>query len=175
MGVVKISRAILQPPLCQNPAYATDYSEWGRAHLYINIEYEGDVTKALYYAGIVQLKYAIKLLRGICSEVQDENGIPPLIIFDHTARILKQPDGINTIHNLQDMVQLMNTLGRFCSWRVKAPCPISYEHVLQGQECVPHFTSGIYPTIEYITCLCQNASNKVPTRAVHYFGGRFIH
>ena len=84
---------------------------------------------------------------------------------------------IDTITDLQDMAKdavdkgYMKVL--FLSSESSVP------NILQSQSAKSRMRSTIYvgdisdnEAIECITCLCKN---ELITRAVHYFGGRFIH
>ena len=128
-----------------------------------------------------RLEYALQLLMQVCSEVHDTTGIAPLIIFDNTARILKKKDGKRTLSHLQDMAkeavdsgEYMNVL--FLSSESSVP------NILRSRSAKSRMRSTLYvgdisdeEAIEYIACMCKNASKELVTRAVHYFGGRFIH
>ena len=128
-----------------------------------------------------RLEYALQLLMQVCSDVHDATGIAPLIIFDNTARILKKKDGKRTLSHLQDMAkeavdsrEYMNVL--FLSSESSVP------NILRSRSAKSRMHSTLYvgdisdeEAIEYIACMCKNASKELVTRAVHYFGGRFIH
>ena len=128
-----------------------------------------------------RLKYALQLLMQVCSDVHDATGIAPLIIFDNTALILKKKDGKRTLSHLQDLAKeavdrgdYMNVL--FLSSERSVP------NILRSRSAKSRMRSILYvgdisdkEAIEYIACMCKNASNELVTRAVHYFGGRFIH
>ena len=36
------------------------------------------------------------------SEIYQDDGVPPLVVFDNTAQVLMQPDGVKLIHLSQD-------------------------------------------------------------------------
>ena len=128
-----------------------------------------------------RLKYALQLLMQVCSDVHDATGIAPLIIFDSTALILKKEDGKRTLSHLQDMAKEAVDWGNYMNVLFLSS-ERSVPNILRSRSAKSRMRSILYvgdisdeEAIEYIACMCKNASKEIVTRTVHYFGGRFIH
>lgn len=183
------------------------FNESSTPHLYVWISYDGNVAKDLYrslkiqdycdstwvtirsYIGIQTdvcrrqepLEYAIKVLKKVCSDIHDETGNPPLIIFDNTALILKEKNGKGIISDLQDMAKEAVDRGGYMKVLFLSS-ESSVPTILRSRSAKSRMRSTTYvgdisdeEAIEYITCMCNNASKELVTQVVHYFGGRFIH
>lgn len=183
------------------------YSESGIAHLYIDVGIDGDVTDSLYSAlklkeycdsywttvrsylkipsntcpnnPVARLKYAVNVLTVAASEIRDEDGIPPLVIFDNTAQILTQSGGTQTIHLLQDMAKRASDEGSMVVLFTSSESSIP--NIIRSRSA----KSRLFETIligeitdeeasEYLTCMRPNASKEDVTKAVQLVGGRFI-
>ena len=171
------------------------FNESSRAHLYILIDFKGDVAQGLYSALRIQeycdsmwakirsslgiqssvcpikeerLEYALRLLTQVCSEVHDATGILLLIIFDNTALILNTPDDIHTINTLQDMAKEAVDIGYMTVLFLSSES--SVPNIFRSRSAKSRMHSTLFvgdisdeEAIEYITCLCKNASNELMT------------
>ena len=184
------------------------YSESGIAHLYIKVNVKGDITNNLYSAlklkeycdsywaticsylnipsntcpndPVARLEYALNVLTVVASEIRNEDGIPPLVIFDNIARILTQPNGTEIIHILQEMAKDASDEGSMVVLFTSSESDVP--KIMRSRSAKSRLRAVIQigeitdeEALEYLTCMCPNASKEDVTKAVQLFGGRFIH
>ena len=184
------------------------YSESGIAHLYVQVGVDGDLIASLYsalkikdycdstWAGIRSLmnlpsnacpdepvarfKYALEVLELAAAEICQDDGVPPLVVFDNTAQILMQPDGVKIIHLLQDTAKDVSDkrymLVLFASRESSVP------NIMKSRSAISPLVHTLIigditdkEAVNYLTCRCPNATNDVIAKAVQLIGGRFIH
>ena len=62
---------------------------------------------------VARLKYALEVLKLAATKICQDDGVLPLVVFDNTAQILTQPDGVKIIYLLQDTAKDMSDNGCF--------------------------------------------------------------
>ena len=96
------------------------------------------------------------------------------------AQIMKTPDGLETIHVLQDYAKEMSD-GKFMIILF-----VSSESIIPTIMRSRSAKSGMFgvldigditdkEAVDYLTCMCPNTTSDVNQKVVQLVGGRFIH
>ena len=184
------------------------YSKSGIAHLYIEVTTEKNLADTLYQelkldvychgwwsqiTSIVnmqthvcvndptaRIKFALRVLTQAAQQTKEEDGVPPVVVFDNLALIMSMPGGLRTIHQLQDYAkersdkQTMVIL--FASSESIVP------NIMRSRSAKSRLSGGVHvgditdkEAVNYLTCMCPNISSDVIHKAVDLVGGRFAH
>ena len=184
------------------------YSVSGIAHLYVHVNADGDLTASLYSVlkiekycdnmwsktrlfmnllsnacpvePLARLNYALKVLQLAADEIHQDDGVPPLVVFDNTAQILKQPNGEQIIHLLQDTA--MDVSDKRSMVVLFASSESSVPNIMKSRSAKSRLSAILKigditdkEAVNYLTCMCPNATQDVIAKAVQLIGGRLIH
>ena len=125
-----------------------------------------------------RLEYALHILETAATEIYFEDNHSPSVVFDNTAQILKRSDGLHIIHLLQDTAKHISDTKHliflFASSESSVPNIRSRSSVsrLFGEITVVDISDE--EAVDYLTCMCPNATKGVITSAVRLVGGRFV-
>ena len=127
-----------------------------------------------------RLHFALKILTEVAAQISEEDGIPPVVVFDNTAQILNYPDGLKSVHLLQDTAKIVSDEGfmivLFASSESSIPTIMRSRSSISRLHDV--FEVGDITDEEaadYLICMCPNATKDVIAKTVQLIGGRFAH
>ena len=184
------------------------YSKSGIAHLYIAVTTEEDLAVSLYaklkldvycqgwWSKIHlimdmqkhacpddptdRITYALRVLTEAAELTTEEDGVPPIVVFDNLALVMTMPGGLQTIHKLQDYAKersdAQSMVILFASSESIVPDILrsrSAKSRLGGEVRIGDITDK--EAVGYLTCMCPNTSSDVIHKGVELVGGRFIH
>ena len=123
-------------------------------------------------------KYTLKILYQAAGEIFSEDKYPPTVVFDNMAQILQYPDGIQTIDILQDFAK--DTSDEKVLNFVFASSGSSVPNIMRSRSSKSRLHEIITvgditdeEAVNYLSCMCPNATKDVITNAVRLVGGRF--
>ena len=177
-------------------------AECGSGILYVSVNHDGDVSDSLYSAlkiskfcdstlrsyvrvpsrscpddSSARFKYALEILKEAATEMFIEDKYPP-IVFDTTEQTLLHPDGVKNIQLLQDLAKEISDkkflIFLFSSNKNSVPS------IMQTQSSASRMHEVIKmgditdeEAVNFLTCMCPNATKDAITNAVRLVGGRF--
>ena len=128
-----------------------------------------------------RLKYALQILAQVAAEIAQEEGYIPVVVFDKLSQILKQQEfnGIQAVALLQDTAKEMSD--KRLLFVVFVASDSSVPDLMTARSSISRlfYTIDIgdltdEQALDYLTCLCDGASNDEIATAVNLVGGRFV-
>ena len=128
-----------------------------------------------------RLKYALQILAQAAAEITQEEGYIPVVVFDNLSQILKQQDfnGIQAVALLQDTAKEMSDKKLLIV--VFAASDSSVPNLMRARSSISRLLTTIdigditdEQALDYLTCLCDDASNDEIATVVNLVGGRFV-
>ena len=128
-----------------------------------------------------RLKYALQILAQVAAEIAKEEGYIPVVVFDKLSQILKQQEfnGIQAVELLQDTAKEMSDIRLLIVVFVASDSSIPDLMTARSSISRLFYTIDIgdltdEQALDYLTCLCDGASNDEIATAVNLVGGRFV-
>lgn len=184
------------------------YSKSGIAHLYIQVTIMTNLADSLYEKlkldmyckgwwskissfmnmrthacpddPVDRIKYALNVLKQAAEQTKEEDGVPPIVVFDNLALILSMPSGLQTIHILQDYAKEMSDIQTMVI--LFAASESIVPNIMRSRSAISRMSGELRigdikdkEAVNYLTCQCPNTSSDVIQKAVQLVGGRFIH
>ena len=126
-----------------------------------------------------RLKYALHILETAATEIYFEDNRSPSVVFDNTAQILKRSDGAQIVHLLQDTAKGISDTRHLIF--LFASSESSVPNIMRSRSSVSRLFRTITmvdindeEAVDYLTCMCPNATKGVITSTVRLVGGRFV-
>ena len=127
-----------------------------------------------------RLKFAFQILRQVATEIIQEERYIPAVVFDNLSQILKQQkfNGMQVMAALQDTAKFISDDGLLIV--VFASSGSGIPNLLNARSSVSRLFGGVdvgditdEQALEYLTCLCNDASSDEIAAAVKLVGGHF--
>ena len=153
-------------------AYCKSY--WARLGSFVNLPSESCPKESS-----ARLEYALHILETAATEIYFKDNHSPSVVFDNTAQILKRSDGLHIIHRLQDTAKRISDTRHLIF--LFASSESSVPNIIRSRSSVSRLFRTITmvdirdeEAVEYLTCMCPNATKGVITSAIRLVGGRFV-
>ena len=184
-------------------------TESGPGILYVPVGFNGDISLSLYQSlrineycegfwvtfytflklplkvcpddPLSRLEYGLKILTQAATEIVQEEGYIPVVVFDNLSQTLKQQrfDGKQMVAMLQDAAKEMSDDKLLIV--VFAASDSSVPNLMRARSSISRLIGTIdvgditdEQASNYLTCMCDNASSDDVATAVNLVGGRFF-
>ena len=178
-------------------------AESGPGILYVPVGYNGDVSLSLYQSlrideycesfwvtylklplkvcpddPLSRLEYGLKILTQAAAEIVQEEGYIPVVVFDNLSQILKQQQ-FDVVAMLQDAAKEISDNKLLIV--VFAASDSSVPNLMRARSSISRLIGTIdvgditdQQALNYLTCMCDNASSDNVATAVNLVGGHFL-
>ena len=125
-----------------------------------------------------RFKYALEVLEAAATEIFSEDKSPPSLVFDGTEQILQLVGGVKIIHTLQDLAKEISDrkilILLFSSSESSVPnIMLTRSSTSRLHELITVGDISDEQAVEYLSCMCPNATKDDIKSAVELVGGRF--